>query len=244
MRNKKMIISFAALILLSAYMLLTHHLIYKRISWAGLKAADAKGEYTINDMGNGKIIYSAIGDSLTSGVGVANYEESYPYLLAQKISPDGILLHDRAYPGARTSDVIKSLLEPAINDQPDVVTILIGVNDIHGLVSKKTFTENYTEIIRRLKTETKAKIYAINIPFIGTDSLLLPPYNSYFKRETIEFNKIIKRLSEENDIKYIDLFTPTERMFENPDFYASDSFHPSAKGYKLWSDIIYADYSK
>ena len=242
-----MIIGFALFITLAAYLFAAHHFIYKRISEAGLISSDTKGEYLMGSSVNNRanIIYTALGDSLTAGVGVSKYEDSYPYRLAQKLSgSSGMIFRDRAYPGARTSDLIKELLTDTINDQPDVVTLLIGVNDIHGNISKKIFTENYTEILRRLKTETKAKIVAISIPYIGTDALLLPPYGSYFKYQTIEYNKIIKTLAQKNKIKYVDLYAPTEQMFKNPALYSADSFHPSAEGYKLWSAIIYADYNK
>ena len=146
---------------------------------------------------------------MTAGVGVLKYEESYPYQLAQKIAAgkDNIILRDRAYPGARTQHLLGNLLNAAVNDQPDIVTVLIGVNDVHGNVSKKKFTQNYSEILNRLKTETKARILVINIPYIGTDSLLFPPYNSYFKYQTIEYNKIIKKLAQANLLN-TSIYTP------------------------------------
>lgn len=243
---KKRIIIIITILLLPIifYLFMSHHLIYKKIGNAGLPTADTKGEYMIKgvDKKTG-LIYSALGDSLTAGVGTEKYEESYPYLLAQKFSESygDIDLRDRAYPGARTSGLINDLLEPAIKDQPDVITLLIGVNDIHGLVSKKQFTENYSHILKRLKNETKAKVYAISIPFIGTNSLLLPPYHTFFRHETEEYNKIIKKLANEYNIKYIDLYTPTARMFESPAMCSRDEFHPSAAGYDLWANIIYAN---
>jgi lysophospholipase L1-like esterase len=241
--KKKLIIIFSVLfICLIAYLFLAHHIIYKRISAAGLKPCDHIGEYIIGGARNEKSYnYTALGDSLTAGTGVLKYEESYPYQLAQKIAAKNgaIILRDRSYPGIRTEGVIKDLLAITINDKPDMITLLIGVNDVHGNVSKEKFTKNYKEILTRLKNETNAKIIAVNIPYIGTDSLLLPPFNSYFRHQTIEFNKIIKKLAQDHKIDYVDLYTPTARMFENSVYYATDSFHPSAKGYELWSKIIY-----
>jgi lysophospholipase L1-like esterase len=246
MKNNLLIIGVVILLVIVAYLLAAHHSIYKRIADAGLKASDVKGEYIIgNGTENGsKLKYTALGDSLTAGVGVAKYEESYPYLIAQKISggTNAVDLHDRSYPGARTDDLINNFLTAAVNDQPDIVTLLIGVNDIHGNVSKTQFSENYAKILKRLKTETKARVFAVSIPYIGTDSLLLPPFNLYFKRETVEFNKIIKQLARDYNATYVDLYTPTEQNSNQADFYAADSFHPSAKGYALWAEIIYADY--
>lgn len=247
MKKKIIIISLVIFISLAAYLFAAHHYIYKKIANSGLAASNTAGEYYINGAKrDGTIlVYTALGDSLTAGVGVSKYEESYPYQLAQKMSgSNDIALHVQAYPGARTSDLIKDLLTPAINNQPDVVTLLVGVNDIHGFVSKSQFTKNYQEILTRLKTETKAKIYAVSIPYIGTDSLLLPPFNLYFKHETGEYNKIIKKLAQADNIDYIDLYTPTENMFKNPSLYSVDWFHPSAQGYGLWAEIIYADFNK
>ena len=91
--------------------------------------------------------------------------------------------------------------------------------------------------------ETKAKIYIINIPFIGSNSLILPPYNYYFNFRTIEFNKIIEDLAQKNNISYIDLYSPTIKEFNKSDsYYSADLFHPSAKGYAFWAKIIYDDF--
>lgn len=248
MKKKIIIIGVIVFIILAVYLFAAHYSIYKRINDAGLKAPDAKSEYIIKNNANNekKLIYTALGDSLTAGVGVSRYEESYPYQLARKIAgdSDNIILRGRAYQGARTSDLITGLLAAAINDNPDIITLLIGVNDIHGNVSKTEFSENYAEILKRLKTETKAEIFAIGIPYIGTDVLLLPPFNLYFKHETAEYNKIIKELAQTNNVKYINLYTPTEDIFRSATLYSTDLFHPSAKGYELWSEIIYADFNK
>lgn len=247
MKKKIIIISLVIFVSLVAYLFAAHHYIYKKIADSGLSASNAAGEYLIANVKNSgtNLVCTALGDSLTAGVGVSKYEESYPYQLAQKMSNSkNIDLHVQAYPGARTSDLVKDLLAPAINNQPDVVIVLIGVNDIHGFVSKNQFAKNYQEILIRLKTETKAKIYAVSIPYIGTDSLLLPPFNLYFKHETEEYNKIIKKLAQANGVEYVDLYTSTEDMFKNPSLYSADWFHPSAQGYGLWAQMIYADFNK
>lgn len=242
------IISIAIILSLISYLFLANAYIYKEIGNAGLKSPDSKQDYIIKSSANqnNTIVYTALGDSLTAGVGVSNYEQSYAYGLAEKMSVDSgaVVLHDRAYAGAKTIDLINNLLPKAINDNPNIVTILIGVNDIHGNVSEKEFSANYLNILTQLKTKTKAKIFAISIPYLGTNTLLLPPYNMYFKYETSKFNAIIKKLAEENNIQYIDLYTPTENMFKDPGLYAGDLFHPSAKGYSLWSEIIYANINK
>jgi len=224
--------------------------IYQKIDQARLKSPDKTRVYLIeNNMNIGSqtaktsLTYAALGDSLTAGVGVDDYRESYPYLLAQYFAGNDyqITLKDRAVPGAKTKDLLSGLLPGTIDDDPDIVTVLIGVNDIHGEISQEDFKDNYDNILKRLASETKAKIYVINIPLIGANNLLLPPYNYLFDARTKEYNKIIQELALKYNVKYIDLYTPTESLFKtNGSHYAADFFHPSAEGYKIWADLIYA----
>lgn len=220
--------------------------IYNHIDHESLKSP-VRGSYYLvsnNKMASTSLTYVALGDSLTAGVGVDKLEEAYPYLLAKYFAGSDykINVKSRAVPGAKTHDLVSGLLPLAINDNPDIVTILIGVNDIHGEISKSEFRKNYDEILSRLAKETKAKIYVVNIPYIGADNLLLPPYNYFFDSKTKDYNKIVLELSEKYGLKYIDLYTKTESLFKKAgSHYAADFFHPSAEGYKIWSDLIYAD---
>lgn len=222
--------------------------IYNKIDEVDLKSSDNGQPYFVvnNNIASSSLTYVALGDSLTAGVGTDNYENSYPYLLAQYFAGNDyqINLQSRSYPGLRTADLLKDYLPEAIKDNPDIVTLLIGVNDIHGQISAKNFRRNYENILKSLTTETKAKIYVINIPFIGSDKLIWPPYNYFFNYKTRQFNKIIKELADKYSVKYIDLYTPTEDLFrDSGSHYAADFFHPSAEGYKIWADLIYADIS-
>jgi len=204
------------------------------------------GVMAINETDN-TLIYTALGDSLTAGAGTVRDKEILPYLLAGKIfaKDKQIILQNRAVPGAKTADVIANFLPAAIGDNPDIITLLIGVNDIHDKVSAGEFQKNYEEILSRLKNETSAEIYVINLPFIGADSLMLPPYQSLFDARTREFNKIIKKLADKYSVKYINLYSPTVDLFKHSgNHYSSDLFHPSAFGYQLWADIIYDSINK
>jgi lysophospholipase L1-like esterase len=243
-------ISLGVIFVIIIYLLAVNWLIYYRIGAFNLQASDIKYRRIFNEQiatSSSDIVYISFGDSLTAGVGVDNYKDSYPYLIAQKIAGTNarVIHFDAAYPGARTGDIINFLLENAIIQKPTIVTILIGTNDVHGNVSSKLFRSNYEFIIKELKTKTSAKINVVSIPFIGTDSLFLPPFNFYYNQKTLTFNKIIEELSVQNNINYIDLTTPT-RIYAAHDssYYAVDDFHPSGLGYKYWSKIIYDNLDK
>lgn len=245
---KKSLINILALFLLFvAYLFAAHFYIYKYLRMAGLKATDNRHEYIINQSIINKMVYVSLGDSLTAGAGADKYEESYPYLLAQKLAGNDkhVVNLNYSYPGARTADLIKDLLPKAIAEQPDVVTLLIGTNDIHGNVSDQVTEANYDFILAELTQKTQAEIYAISVPFIGSRTLLLPPYNTFFEARVSELNKTIKKLTDKYRVHYVDLATQTaETLRQDGKHYSKDKFHPSGLGYKQWADIIYDNFNQ
>lgn len=219
--------------------------IYNKIGDEALRAPSDFGNHTIGTDAK-SLTYVAIGDSLSAGVGVDSYVQSFPYLFAQKISQKNTVkvnLVPSALPGARSVYVLDNLIEPAIKKNPDIITLFIGVNDVHGNISTKEFKTNYENILQKLTKETKAKIYVINLPYIGTKDLIKTPYQYYFDMRTKKFNTVIKDLASKYDVKYIDLYGGFSEQNTNKEYYASDLFHPNEKGYALWVDILYANFS-
>jgi acyl-CoA thioesterase-1 len=245
--KKKNIIIISIIILIAGYLYFSYAHIYNKIGSMALASPQKQKIYTVSNKNTKQIRYVAFGDSLTAGVGVATYEQSYPYLLAQKISSKEqktVELIPIATPGVRTQDVSGDSLDQVIKLKPDIVTILFGVNDIHGGVSRDNFYKNYSHIINRITKETDAVVYVINIPYIGYSSLILPPHNYYFDSKTKEFNETLKQIKEEYPVRYIDLYTQTQTEIDKKTYYASDLFHPGEEGYALWAKIIYDAFNK
>lgn len=188
-----------------------------------------------------KQIYVALGDSLTAGVGVDKYEQSYPYLVASFLSrKNNVDLIDEAVPGYTSADLVNRLLDKAISDKPDIVTVLVGTNDILQNVSSADFEKNYTTILNRLKNESRAQIFTISIPYVGDDQLFLPPYNDQIDQKVKSFNSVLKKLAPQYGAIYVDIYTPTAVKYKKSGpYYSADHFHPSAQGYAEWANIIY-----
>jgi len=243
MKDRVIYLPLIFLGVLALYLYTANAFIYYRIGHGHLEAT-ARPEVLLTGTGTSTttLTYAALGDSLTAGVGSGQYENAYPYLLAQKMAATGnnIRLVNFSAPGARSQDLIDRFLEPAIASRPDVVTVLIGVNDLHNYVSREQFRNNYSYILQQLTQRTTAKIYVINLPVLGSGTTVWPPLDYYFIQETTSYNKIIAALATQYQVGYIDLNTPIAARFRfDGPHYAADSFHPSAVGYKLWSDIIY-----
>jgi lysophospholipase L1-like esterase len=228
-----------------AYLYAANAYIYYRIAHGYLPFPDTEHSYSLGNPDAPHATYVALGDSLTAGVGTDSYTKAYPYLLATKLAAKKpILLKDLAYPGSRSQEVIDNFLNDAIAQKPDIVTLMIGTNDIHDRVSAAQFEKNYRFIIETLKTKTDAKIYLLSIPYIGTP-IYWPPYNYYFDYKVGKFNGIIERIAADYEITYIDVATPTREILkENGLQYAADEFHPTAVVYSTWSDILYASINR
>lgn len=248
-RTRWLIVGLAVLLTLGLYLNRAYAFIYNHIGDIHLLASDRAEKYLINPKngaatGTPPLIYVALGDSLTAGVGTEQYADSYPYQLAQTLAAGSgrpVTLYDRSWPGERTASLLRDYVPLAVADQPDIITLLIGINDMHGNISIETFRTRYAAILKQLTTRTNAKIYVINIPFLGSPQLMHSPYQWYFDYETRRFNAVIRQLATQYRLTYIDLYAPTVNLFKaaGPD-YSADFFHPSPAGYKIWVPIIYS----
>ncbi len=230
-------------VLLLGYLWYAHASIYWKLGDLPIYAPKDFANVSIGTQTASPLTYVAIGDSLTAGVGVDSYEESYPYLVAKNIAESQkkkVHLVPLAIPGIRSEYVVGYFIEPTIASKPDIVTLLIGTNDIHGNVPNHVFKAHYEHILQRLSKETTAKIYVISIPYIGTKELISLPYQYYFNWKIQQYNVIIKDLAATYNLTYIDLYTAHAPQSLDTAYYAKDFFHPNTVGYTKWAETIYA----
>lgn len=193
---------------------------------------------------DGVIKYVAVGDSLTAGVGSDDAKSTFVYQLAQSLSAQSgrVDAVNLGVPGATSRDLITGQLDVAVNEQPDYVTLLIGVNDIHNKVSVVDYRIRLSHILNELLTKTNARIILINLPYLGASDVIPFPLSSALDTRTKQFNKVVEELGRNDRIKLIDLYTPTRQPFiDNSSYYASDYFHPSGEGYLFWGKFINAN---
>lgn len=223
------------LLIIGGYLNLTYAYFYNFLSQKHLVAPIHETKVIIsNNLTTQTIKYVSLGDSLTEGVGASVYQKTYPYLLARKLSSkNNAELVNLARAGDTSEDVLANQLPQALSARPDLVTLLIGVNDLHNLISLKRFEDNYTEIVSNLK-KSGAKIYLLSIPYLGSSKIIYPPYNLILDFRTKQFNSVIKKKAAEMKVEYIDLYS----LKKGPTFYSPDQFHPSDFGYEEWSKAI------
>lgn len=197
-----------------------------------------------NPQREGIVKHVALGDSLTAGVGSDDVKSTFVYQVALKLSAQfgKVEVVNLGQPGATVENLIIDQLPLSIDEQPNYVTLLIGVNDIHDKVSVTDYKERLSYVLNELLTKTSAQIILINLPYLGASNVIPFPLSNILDARTKQFNKVIKELGHNDRIKLIDLYIPSRQPFsENPSYYASDHFHPSGEGYMFWGKIINAD---
>jgi lysophospholipase L1-like esterase len=99
-------------------------------------------------------LWVALGDSMTQGIGASRYDCGWVSQLQSLLQAAGStyrVLNLSAY-GARVEDVLTRQL-PAmrtLDGQPDLVTVLIGSNDVANRESRRHLLANYGELLRQL----------------------------------------------------------------------------------------------
>lgn len=139
--------------------------------------------------------------------------------------------------GNRTSQLFDRLYDDGISFQPDIISFLIGINDVwHRYGPSKIATTdeqialNYREILKRIKSETKAKIVILAPYVLDAEDKL------HMKEDLKTVLPIIRDLAKE----YADAYVPLDELFEEaiktqprPMFYSDDGVHPNQNGAKF-----------
>ena len=187
-----------------------------------------------------KIVFQ--GDSITdAGRDKRNYHDmgnGYPKYAAASIReafPDTeIELINLGISGNRTDQLFDRLYPDAIAFEPDVISILIGINDIwhrHGSGRIETTDEqiavNYRTILTRLKNQTKAKIVMLSPYLLDSED------KEDWRVELDSILPIIRSLADE----FADAYVPLDELFAEalknqpePKFYSADGVHPNTNG--------------
>ena len=187
-----------------------------------------------------KILFQ--GDSVTDAgrdrSNLADMGEGYPKFASAMIQdsyPDGSFeFVNLGISGNRTEHLVARLESDFIEIQPDIVSIMIGINDVwhhyaHEFVetTDEQFEKNYRIVLDAIKSRTKARILMIQ-PFLLET---VDPAKQELCEELARKQAIVKRLADE----YADAYLPLDEVLhsmteEEPAYYAADGVHPTPDG--------------
>lgn len=176
------------------------------------------------------ITYIALGDSAAQGIGASKPSNGYVGIVAKEIGlryKKPVRVINLSKSGARAKDVAENQLPQLAKFKPDIVTVAVGGNDVNRY-DKAVFEESIDTIVAALPT---GSIMA-NVPNFGGGRMHSHKALSFELASYV--NESVKK---RNDIILADLHTQTIKM-EAFGTYGADFFHPSDKGYRIWSEAF------
>ena len=186
-----------------------------KILFQGDSITDAgRNRADIHDLGQGYVKYAA------------------PLIAASKPDVEFEFI-DLGIGGNRSDDLLARSTTDIVEIDPDVISILIGINDVwhrHSSgreMSDEQFEANYRAVLERIRNETHAKTLIL-CPF-----LLHSSDKESWRGEVESICAIVHRLADE----YADAYLPLNEKFAealptapSPMHYSDDGVHPNAAG--------------
>jgi len=206
-------------------------------STCGARSPTSKGRRALR--------YLALGDSYTIGTGASGDAHNYPSILAARLSETTgakVDLTNPAVNGFTTQDLIHNELGFVKRLRPQLVSILIGVND---LVQGRS-AESYRKLLAAIYDEVAAlqlapgRVAAISIP----NWSVVPAAAGFgdpvrLRRLTDDFNALAHAEAQKRGFVWVDITSVSTAQHGSAGWISSDDLHPGDVQYAAWADVIW-----
>ena len=192
------------------------------------------------------IVYLALGDSYTIGTGASHESRNFPSLLAvhvQETTRREVEVVNPAVNGFTTIDLLAKELGYITDLKPDLVSVLIGVNDLVQGRRAQQYRESLIEIYNAIAaTQLPAgRVAAISIP----NWSVVPAARDYgdparVRSLTEQFNAVAKQEAEARSFLWVDLTEVSTRATGSTGWIAADDLHPGDAQYAAWAEEIWS----
>jgi len=186
--------------------------------------------------------YLALGDSYTIGTSVA-LEVSYPHQLAALYKSrdlKDVEVSIVATRGWTTVDLITNL--PPTQEHFDLVTLLIGVNDLYDGLSYEEFCSGAKTLIEASLSyagSSTARVIVLTIPDY-TFTPFAVEKQIQVSLDIDRYNTALAQLCKEHGVACLDIVDVSRRGIDEPYLVADDGLHLSGQAYQEFAQRIYA----
>ena len=185
--------------------------------------------------GHRTLRYLALGDSYTIGTGASDDAHAWPSIIASRL---GAELTNPAVNGYTTLDLIREELPYVERVHPDLVSILIGVNDLVQGRTPEQYRDSLVTIYDAVKDRT---VFAVSIPTWS----YVPAAADFGGRQHVErltevFNDIARDGATRRGFTWVDIGDASTSGIGTEGWIASDQLHPGNAQYAAWAEAIWA----
>lgn len=213
-----------------------------------VSAYDAAGGY--DPIKNLVILFQ--GDSITDGNRGRNKDPNhimghgYAFAVASRVGADfatsNLVFHNRGISGNRITDLEKRWQTDTLDLNPDIVSVLVGINDAAALIAKSAveetdidlFETTYRNILAKSKQQNPDTLFVLCLPFVYPGSGVKDNWDKYSNTVT-RLTERIRKLASEFNAVVVD-FPPVfdKAMKKAPvEYWIWDGIHPTVAGHEL-----------
>ncbi|MES2279014.1 MAG: SGNH/GDSL hydrolase family protein [Bacteroidota bacterium] len=207
---------------------------------------------SITEKGGDNTTFLFQGDSITDGNRTRNLDwnhvlgHGYAYLIAARLwynlPKKGFHFFNRGVSGNTVPALAKRWQEDTIAIKPDILSILIGVNDTTSAVNGnqaftiKSFEDDYRALLKQTKEALPNVEFVIIEPFILPVGKVKDKWDDY-QREISGRQAVAKRIAEEFDAVFVPLQDAFNKVAEEPSaiYWIWDGIHPMPNGHELFA---------
>jgi lysophospholipase L1-like esterase len=191
------------------------------------------------------IRYLALGDSYTIGTGLEHEAQNFPSLLAGRLrqaTRADVVLVNLGVNGYTTADLIRRELPVARRSAPELISILIGANDVVQGSDDATYRARLTQIYETVKSLglRAARVLAVSIPDFsplpGAAAFGTP---NHLRARIDAFNAIARSEADSRGFQYADITAISRETDRGDDWLAGDGLHPGPAQHRAFADHLW-----
>jgi len=198
------------------------------------------------------LVFLFQGDSITDGKRGRSEDlnhimgHGYVFGVASRIGADfpeaGFKFYNRGISGNKLADLEKRWQTDTMEIQPDVLSVLIGINDVAAvaenqpiLMDASTFEVTLRKLLQQVKTANPNVLMVLGIPFVYPVGSKRKDNWELWERETAERAAKVRILAAEFNAVIVDYPAMFEKAMKRatPDYWVWDGIHPTIYGHEL-----------
>jgi lysophospholipase L1-like esterase len=183
--------------------------------------------------------YVAIGASDAVGVGAQNPEtDGWVPRFGAHLGPS-VQVVNLGVSGSTLAQALDEQLAPALDAQPDVVTVWLAVNDLNARVPLAEYAAELDTLLGQLET-SHARVLVGNVPDLARLGAYRGIDQAALENVVAQWNGVIADTTARHGAVLVDLYARWQDLAQHPEYVSTDGFHPSSEGYQRLADLFAA----
>ncbi len=183
------------------------------------------------------LTYVAIGASDAVGIGATNPEtDGWVPRFSTRLGST-VRVVNLGVSGSTLAQALQEQVGPALDAQPDVITVWLAVNDLNARVPLEQYGADLDNLLGQLEA-THARVLVGNVPDLSALAAYRGMDPAPLNAEVEAWNAVIADTVARHGATVVDLHARWQEINQHPEYLSADGFHPSSDGYQALADAF------